>query len=94
MGCCYEAGQGVAKDYAEAVKWYRKAAEQGVAYAQYKLGNLYYNGEGVAKDLTKAKEWYQKAADNGYEDAKIKLKELSGTQQTNSISKKGQRRFI
>ncbi|KAB2645301.1 MAG: SEL1-like repeat protein, partial [Verrucomicrobia bacterium] len=29
LGVCYESGNGVAKDYVEAVKWYRKAAEQG-----------------------------------------------------------------
>lgn len=29
LGYCYEDGQGVEEDYAEAVRWYRKAAEQG-----------------------------------------------------------------
>jgi len=31
LGLCYEEGAGVAKDAAEAVKWYRKAADQGHA---------------------------------------------------------------
>ncbi|MBR4388959.1 MAG: SEL1-like repeat protein, partial [Prevotella sp.] len=35
MGLCYENGTGVAKDEAKAVEWYRKAAEQGDARAQY-----------------------------------------------------------
>jgi len=39
--------EGVAKDEVEAVKWYRKAAEQNYAKAQYDLGFCYYNGEGV-----------------------------------------------
>ncbi len=30
LGVCYWNGNGVAKDYAEAVKWFRKAAEQGI----------------------------------------------------------------
>ena len=30
LGWLYEQGRGVAKDYAEARKWYRMAAEQGV----------------------------------------------------------------
>ena len=34
---CYDNGQGVAKDEVEAVKWYRKAAEQNHAQAQYNL---------------------------------------------------------
>ena len=32
------------------MKWYRKAAEQNYAEAQYNLGVCYYNGQGVAKD--------------------------------------------
>ena len=50
LGLRYDKGEGVAKDHAEAVKWYRKAAEQNYAEAQYNLGVCYYKGEGVAKD--------------------------------------------
>ena len=53
------------KDEAEAVEWYRKAAEQGNAWAQIQLGAHYMNGEGVPKDLVKAVEWYRKAAEQG-----------------------------
>ena len=35
LGHMYENGQGVPQDDAEAVEWFRKAAEQGVAGAQY-----------------------------------------------------------
>ena len=38
----------------EAVRWYRKAAEQGHAEAQYNLGSCYDNGDGVAKDEIEA----------------------------------------
>ncbi len=38
------------KDYVEAVKWYRKAAEQNHAVAQVNLGVCYANGNGVVKD--------------------------------------------
>ena len=44
LGLMYGEGQGVPQDYAEAVKWHRKAAEQGVAEAQYNLGITYGNG--------------------------------------------------
>jgi TPR repeat protein len=37
LGLMYRNGEGVPKDYAEAANWYRKAAEQGVAAAQYTL---------------------------------------------------------
>src|SRR5437868_9531592 len=54
LGLCYDNGQGVAKDYAEAVKWYRKAAEQNLAEAQSNLGVCYYYGQGVRKDYVEA----------------------------------------
>jgi TPR repeat protein len=63
LGVMYDLGHGVAKDYAEAAKWYRKAAEQGYAEAQYNLGWMYANGEGVAKDYAAAAKWYRKAAE-------------------------------
>src|SRR5882672_11564841 len=34
LGTCYGYGHGVRKDYVEAAKWHRKAAEQGYAPAQ------------------------------------------------------------
>ena len=66
---------GVPKDAAEAVKWYRAAAEQGYAQAQYNLGVCYYNGEGVKRDRQEAKKWLRKAADGGDEYAKRILKQ-------------------
>jgi len=56
----------VPQDYKEAVKWYRKAAEQGHAYAQSNLGGMYYNGEGVVRDYETAYAWFNIAAANGY----------------------------
>ena len=63
MGACYEQGNGVAKDYVEAVKWCRKAADQNNAPAEYSLGACYANGEGVEKDDVEAVKWLRKAAD-------------------------------
>ncbi len=40
----YDKGQGVPQDYAEAVRWYRKVAEQGNASAQFNLGVMYDSG--------------------------------------------------
>ena len=70
LGACYQNGEGVPKDDTEAVKWYRKAAEQGNATAQYNLGSCYDFGEGVAKDDVIAYMWYNLAAASGYGDAK------------------------
>ena len=49
VGECYYHGRGVSKDYAEAVKWYRKAADQGNAQAQFSLGWCYADGKGVSR---------------------------------------------
>ena len=43
----YEDGQGVADDWVEAAKWWRKSAEQGYAGGQYALGRAYQFGIGV-----------------------------------------------
>ena len=40
LGICYENGYGVTQNMGKAVKWYRKAAEQGDAYAQRRLENI------------------------------------------------------
>ena len=55
-------GQGVSQDYTEAVKWYRKAAEQGVAKAQYNLGAMYFDGQGVPQDYIQAHKWLNLSA--------------------------------
>ena len=61
----YRLGQGVPQDYKKAVKWYLKAAEQGLAEAQCNLGIMYSNGYGVPQDHKKAVKWYRKAAEQG-----------------------------
>ena len=61
------------EDSAKAVKWYRLAADQGLAEAQHNLGVMYYNGHGVLQDYATALEWYRKAADQGFAGAQINL---------------------
>ena len=61
------------QDYAEAVKWYRLAAAQGKANAQYNLGVMYENGQGVVQDYTEAVKWYRLAAAQGDADAQYNL---------------------
>ena len=48
-----------------AVKWYRKAAEQGYAQAQFDLGCCYAAGLGVAEDEAESVKWWRKAAEQG-----------------------------
>ena len=58
----YANGQSVPKDFTQAVYWYKKAAEQGLPDAQYKLADLYLNGRGVPKDYTQALHLYKKSS--------------------------------
>ena len=75
----YRDGKGVSQDYSEAVKWYRKSAEQGNAYAQNNLGWMYSKGYGVSQDYSEAVKWYRKAARQGNETAKNNLRILNET---------------
>lgn len=61
------------KDYAKAVEWWQKAAEQGYAAAQGALGTMYVNGLGVPKDIANAVELMKKAATQGDSDAQYNL---------------------
>ena len=69
----YANGQGVPQDYVEAVKWYRRAAAQGHASAQFNLGNMYANGQGVPQDYVEAVKWYRRAAAQGDASAQNNL---------------------
>ena len=60
------------QDYAEAVKWYRKAAEQNDATAQYNLGLMYANGRGVPQDYVMAYKWINLAATRQEKAAEIR----------------------
>ena len=61
------------ENYAEAVKWFRKAAERGHADAQIRLGECYYYGWGTSLDRIEAAKWFRKAAERGHADAQYKL---------------------
>jgi TPR repeat protein len=58
----YYNGEGVPQDYEEAIKWYRKAADQGDASAQFNLGVSYEYGKGVPQDYVQAHKWANLAA--------------------------------
>ena len=73
---CYRFGHGVVQDYAEAVKWCRKAAEQNYAPAQSNLGQCYCGGRGVQQDYAEAVKWYRKAAEQGYAHAQYESRRL------------------
>ena len=66
----YAEGRGVLRDDAEAVRWYRLAAEQGNALAQNTLGVRCAAGLGVPQDYVSAHMWLNLAAATGDENAR------------------------
>lgn len=73
LGSIYAKGQGVKTNYAEAVKWCRKAADRGLADAQFNMGVAFERGEGVEKDELESIRWYQLAAEQGDRQAETNL---------------------
>ena len=65
----YRDGKGVPENNAEAVKWFRKAAEQGEADAQSNLGRMYARGDGVSRDRVTGYMWCSLAEAQGHKKA-------------------------
>ena len=57
----------------QAARWYRMAAVQDHATAQYSLGGLYKAGRGVVRNEREAARWYRMAAVQGHVGAQISL---------------------
>ena len=64
----YFSGIDVEMDYAEAVKWFLKAANQGHIGAMAILVECYRYGYGVEKDEAKEQEWTEKFSAKQEED--------------------------
>ena len=62
----YQNGDGVGQNEVLAAAWFRRAAEQGHAEAQYSLGVMYNDGTGVVQDKEQAAEWFRKASAQGH----------------------------
>jgi len=70
LGVMYNEGEEVARNHAQAVRWFRRAAEQGHAEAQAGLGWMYGTGTGVSQDFVEAYKWFRLGAAQGSESAK------------------------
>ena len=66
-------GRGVPQNDSEAVRWYRLAAERGLAEAQNNLGTMYRNGDGVPENDVEAVKWFRLAAEQGLAEAQSNL---------------------
>jgi hypothetical protein len=81
LGMLYVLGEGVPADspevlYNDALKWFRLAAVQGHATAQWQVGFFHENGWGVSKNDAEAAKWYHLAAQQGQPDAQYDLATL------------------
>jgi TPR repeat protein len=65
LGLRYGNAMGEATDFAQAARWYRRAADQNCALAQYNLGVMFARGQGVTRDPTVSARWLRKAAEGG-----------------------------
>jgi TPR repeat protein len=90
LGYAFHFGQGVASDAAEAVKWFRQAADKGNSDGQRALGYCYQDGTGVAKDEIEAFAYWTLAAITDAE-ARGKLVDLKGKMTPAALSRGEQR---
>jgi TPR repeat protein len=77
MGARYATGEDVKQDYAESVRWFTLAAEQGHVIAQATLGAYYWAGRGIPQDLGKAYFWSLLAQAGGDEASKYRVSVLA-----------------
>ena len=83
----YYRGEGISEDDAEALKWYRKSANQGFAKAQVNLGMTYDNGKGIPENDVKAYSWWSVAKAQGEKQATSKLDGLKNEMTKEQIAK-------
>ena len=84
MGLAYKCGMGVKQNHAASIQWFRRAAEQGEADAQFNLGRLYgsevdgmyKNGRAAPANDAEAFKWYRLAAEQGHTQAQVRLAQL------------------
>jgi TPR repeat protein len=87
LGARYEQARGRARpgaaapddDAREAVRWYRKAAEDQVSCGELGLGYMYYYGYGIEASYDQAVAYYERAAAHGDETAKSNLTDAMGS---------------
>lgn len=69
-------GWGGPVDSVAAIRWYGKAAEDDVPYAQYSVGYLLMTDELIGINPTEARMWFLRAANNGLDAARYNLGDL------------------
>ena len=90
LGLSYETGTSVQKNEKEAVRWYKKTADQGYSAGYRALAQCYLYGTGVDTDADKAVNMYKQAIANGDINSYCILGDLyyfgKGVQQSDSTA--------
>jgi TPR repeat protein len=73
LGIMYDSGQGVDKDPEQAMKWYIRAAKQGIPVVQHDVGVKYFQGMGITQSYEKAAYWWGQSANAGLADSQFNL---------------------
>jgi len=83
MGMAYKYGIGTEQNHAVSLEWFRKAADQGDADAQFNLGRIYGKAIGTyakaraaPQDGVEAVKWYRRSAEQDYRPAQFNLAEI------------------
>jgi TPR repeat protein len=86
VGDKYFHGDGVEKDWKQALHWLMQAAEEGDALAQYHAGIMHFNGDGTEQNTKKALDWLSRSQKNGYEHAEAAIKKIESSMSTKQKS--------
>lgn len=65
LGSMFSEGEGVAENQREATRYFRKAANRGLPYSMYTMGERARLGLGMAENMRLARYWYERAAEHG-----------------------------
>ena len=97
FGLRFVSGEGVPRSDEEASKWFRRAAQQGLAEAQFNLGKIFYTASlrhlamGIGEDRMEAYMWFHLAAAQGHLRAEA-FEETLNLQLTDAELNEGNRR--
>jgi hypothetical protein len=86
VGARYATGEDGKQDYAEAIRWFTRAAEQGHVVSQATLGAYYWAGRGVPPDIEKAYYWSILAQNAGDQASKYRVAVLKSRLTPTEIS--------
>jgi hypothetical protein len=59
--------------YGDAIRYYYELAQQGDAFAQYRVGFMYLHGEGINSDICESTRWFDKSARSGNSFAQFEM---------------------